>query len=157
MLAKNRIMASIEQELKTKNFFSEQTKANLNIMVTANWLNNKTTALLKPFNVTPEQFNVLRILKGQHPIKICQRDILERMIAKQSNITLIIKKLREKKLIDVQVSDEDKRHYVIALTDLAFPILSDIDLIFEKEMPKINQLSISEAYHLNSLLDKLRE
>lgn len=150
-------MASIEQELKTKNFFSEQTKANLNIMFTANWLNNKTTALLKPFNVTPEQFNVLRILKGQHPTKICQRDILERMIAKQSNITLIIKKLREKVLVDVQVSAEDKRHYVISLTEKSLAVLDDIEVVFAKEMPKINQLSVSEAYHINSLLDKIRE
>lgn len=150
-------MASIEQELKTKNFFSEQTKANLNIMFTANWLNNKSTALLKPFNVTPEQFNVLRILKGQHPTKICQRDILERMIAKQSNITLIIKKLREKVLVDVQVSAEDKRHYVISLTEKSLAVLDDIEVVFAKEMPKINQLSVSEAYHINSLLDKIRE
>ena len=150
-------MASIEKELKTKKFFSEQTKSNLNIMFTANWIHNKTSALLKPFKLTPEQFNVLRILKGQHPEKICQRDILERMIAKQSNITLIIKKLKAKKMINVQISAEDKRHYIISLTDNAFPVLDDIDVVFTKEMPKINQLSVSEAYHLNSLLDKIRE
>jgi len=150
-------MASIGQELKTKSFFSEQTKANLNIMFTSNWINNKVATLLKPFNITPEQFNVLRILKGQHPNSICQREILERMIAKQSNITLIIKKLLEKGYVNVLRSETDRREKIITITDVALQNLEKIDEVFYVEMPKINPLSISEAFHLNSLLDKIRE
>ncbi len=150
-------MASLEKELKTKAFHTEQIKSNLNIMFTSNWINNQVSTLLKPYKLTPEQFNILRILKGQHPNKICQKEILERMIAKQSNITLMIKKLKEKKYIEVLRSSIDKREYVISITDSALAVLVDIDKVFSIEMPKVNKLSVSEAFHLNSLLDKLRE
>jgi len=150
-------MASIEKELKTKSFLNEQVKSNLNVMFTANWLNNQVSALLKPFNVTPEQYNVLRILKGQHPNSICQKEILARMIAKQSNITLIIRKLRDKNLVEVVQLESDRRHYEITISDLALKLINDIEIVFNVEMPKVNNLSVSEAFHLNSLLDKFRE
>ncbi len=150
-------MASIEEELKNPKFPDEQTKSNLNIMFTANWLNNHISTLLKPFKLSPEQFNVLKILKGQHPNTICQKGILERMIAKQSNITLIIKKLKTKKLIVVDRSERDKREYMILISDAALDLLDDIDVVLIKGIPKVNQLNISEAFHLNALLDKLRE
>jgi len=149
-------MASIDEELKIKSFISEQIKSNLNIMFTANWLNNHVSALLKPYKLTPEQFNILRILKGFHPKVMCQKDILERMIARQSNVTLIIKKLKEKKLIEVERSTTDKREYVISITNSALKLLEEVNIVFTKEMPKINQLGASEAFQLNSLLDKLR-
>jgi len=149
-------MASIEEELKSTNFPSEQVKSNLNILFTSNWLNNQVSTLLKPFNVTPEQYNVLRILKGQHPNSICQKEILSRMIAKQSNITLIIRKLKDKKLVLVERLESDRRHYEITISDSALQLLADIDVVFDVEMPKINNLSVSEAFHLNSLLDKAR-
>jgi len=149
-------MASIEKELKSKKFTSEQVKSNLNVMFTSNWLNNQVSALLKPFNITSEQYNVLRILKGQHPNSICQKEILARMIAKQSNITLIIRKLKDKKLVEVERLEADRRHYEITISDLGLSLLVKVDVVFNEEMPKINHLSVSEAFHLNSLLDKAR-
>lgn len=83
-------MKSIEQEIKQKNFDNELVKANVNILFTANWLLNKFSSVLKPINFTHEQFNVLRKLKGSYPNIICQKEILERMIAPNSNITLIV-------------------------------------------------------------------
>ena len=79
------------------------------------------------------------------------------MIAKQSNITLIINKLKAKKLVEVRRSAIDKRVYIISITDSALHLLNEVDVVFKEEMPKINQLSVSEAFHLNSLLDKIRE
>lgn len=57
-------MASLEKEIKQSKFASEHIKANLNVLFTGNWLHNKISAQLKPYNVTHEQFNILRILKG---------------------------------------------------------------------------------------------
>ena len=82
-------MASLEQDIKQKNFANEQVKANLNVLYTANWIYNKISSFLKPHNLTHEQFNVLRILRGSHPKSMCQKDILSRMIAPNSTLTVL--------------------------------------------------------------------
>jgi len=149
-------MASIEQEIKQKKFSNELVKANVNLLFTANWLNNRITSLLKPHNVTHEQFNVLRILKGSHPSKMCQKDILSRMIAPNSNMTLLIKKLRDKNFIEVLQSDRDKREYEIAISETGLMLLSKIEAMLQTKISDFNLLDESEAVVLNTLLDKLR-
>lgn len=149
-------MASIEQEIKQKSFDNELIKANINVLYTANWLNNKISNVLKPHNITHEQFNVLRILKGSHPNNMCQKDILSRMIAPNSNVTLLIKKLKEKNLITVVQSDRDKREYEIAVSHQGLALLTDLELILKAKISEFNHLDETEASTLNSLLDKLR-
>mgnify|MGYP000320055467 CR=1 FL=1 len=149
-------MASIEQEIKQKKFSNELVKANVNLLFTANWLNNRITSLLKPHNVTHEQFNVLRILKGSHPSKMCQKDILSRMIAPNSNMTLLIKKLKDKNFIEVLQSDRDKREYEIAISETGLMLLSKIEAMLQTKITDFNLLDEAEAVVLNSLLDKLR-
>ena len=149
-------MASIEQEIKQKKFSNELVKANVNLLFTANWLNNRITSLLKPHNMTHEQFNVLRILKGSHPRKMCQKDILSRMIAPNSNMTLLIKKLKDKNFVEVLQSDRDKREYEIAISETGLMLLSKIEAIMQTKVTEFNLLDEAEAVVLNSLLDKLR-
>lgn len=150
-------MASLEEEIKQTKFETDQLKANLNVLFTANWLANKISVRLKPHNLTHEQFNVLRILKGSHPKSMCQKDILSRMIAPNSNVTLILKKLIVKKLIQVVQSVEDKREYQINITEDGLTLLETIAKEFKRSNNIINGLTTSEAFHLNALLDKLRE
>lgn len=150
-------MASLEQEIKQSKFQNEQIKANLNVLFTANWLYNKISANLKPYNLTHEQFNVLRILKGSHPKKMCQKDILSRMLAPNSNVTLIVKKLVEKQLITVQQSAIDKREYEINITESGLDLLEEIGKALKSKSNSLGKLSESEAFHINALLDKLRE
>ena len=76
---------TIEEELRTENFASEQSKAELNLLFTANWLYSRITLLLKKYNLTNEQYNVLRILRGQKGTAICQKEILARMLDRNSN------------------------------------------------------------------------
>ena len=149
-------MASIEQEIKQVKFGNELVKANINVLFTANWLNNRISAVLKPFNVTHEQFNVLRILKGSHPNAMCQKDILSRMIAPNSNVTLLIKKLKDKNLIAVLQSDRDKREYEISIAEPGLSLLLEIESILQSKVTDFNQLEESDAKTLNDLLDKLR-
>ena len=75
----------IEDEIKQSKFYSELQKACLNIMFTSNWLNSKTSSVLKPFGLTPQQYNVLRILRGQFPNPVMLGVIQERMLDKMSN------------------------------------------------------------------------
>ncbi len=150
-------MASLEEEIKQTKFKNEQIKANLNVLFTANWLYNKISENLKPFNLTHEQFNVLRILKGSHPQHMCQKDVLSRMIAPNSNVTLIIKKLIAKQLVKVSQSETDKREYQINITETGLGLLEEIENGFNQQQKTFNNLSTSEAFHLNALLEKLRE
>ena len=150
-------MPSIEEEIKQHRFENIQIKANINILYTANWLYNKISLHLKPFRVTHEQFNVLRILRGSHPKSMCQKDILSRMIAPNSNLTLIIKKLVAKKLVKVMQSEKDKREYKINITSQGIELLKGIDNEFKINKSNFSGLSVSEAFHLSALLDKLRE
>ena len=150
-------MATLDREIQQSKFDSEQLKANLNILFTANWLVNKISARLKPYNLTHEQFNVLRILRGSHPKSMCQKDILSRMIAPSSNVTLIVKKLSHKGWIQVVQSEEDKRLYRINITEEGLTLLDVIAADYKQNNVIINRLSESEAFHMNALLDKLRE
>lgn len=150
-------MASLEKEIKQANFASEQVKANLNVLFTSNWIYNRISAFLRPRGLTHEQFNVLRILRGSHPKSMCQKDVLSRMIAPSSNVTLLIKKLLAKKLVTVKQSPKDKREYMINITKQGQTVLKSIDADLQKQQSSLNKLTVSEAFHLNALLDKLRD
>lgn len=149
-------MAALEQELKQRTFPNEMVKANINVLFTANWLYNKISSRLKPFQVTHEQYNVLRILKGSHPKSMCQKDILSRMIAPNSNVTLIVKKLQNKSLIQIGQSEIDRREYQIHITAKGLTLLQNIETEFKKNNDMLGNLTTSEAFHLNALLEKLR-
>lgn len=151
-----KIMASLEQEIHQERFVNDRIKATLNVLYTANWLNNMINASLKPFNLTHEQYNVLRILRGKHPQCMCQKDILRRMIARNSNITLIIKKLVTKSMVQVLPSAKDGREYEISITPKGLELLTLIDKDLESKKDTMSTLSESEAFHLNALLDKIR-
>lgn len=147
---------AIEDKIQARQFDTEQLKANINLLYTANWLYNRVSAMLKPYNVTHEQFNILRILRGSHPRSMCQKDVLSRMVAPQSNITALMKKLVAKKLVVITRSETDKREYVINISDDGLALLKKIDENLRPTASEYSNLSASEAFHLNALLDKLR-
>jgi DNA-binding MarR family transcriptional regulator len=156
-LQPDRFTLSLEKQIKNKPINNEQLKANINVLYTANWLYNKMSAILKPYNLTHEQFNILRILRGSHPKSMCQKDVLSRMIAPQSNITALMKKLVGKGLVVIVKSTTDKREYVINISEQGLELLKKMDTELKPEMVKVSNLSVSEAFHLNSLLDKIRD
>jgi DNA-binding MarR family transcriptional regulator len=147
----------LEDELKSKSFPSEEVKATLNVLFTASWLHARISAHLKPFGVSHEQFNVLRILRGQHPKAVAQKDILHRMIDRSSNLTRILSKLKAKGLVLINRSEADRREYEIELTASALALLESVSESHAKSSKPDIGLSVSEAFHLNALLDKMRE
>lgn len=149
-------MADFENDIQSS-FINERQKADLNVLYTANWVYNKISGNLKPFGLTLEQFNVLRILKGTHPDFMSQKDILARMVAPNSNLTLIIKKLVDKNLIEVNKSANDNRAYEINLTEDGMLKLNEVGEHIKSKKGNFSALSESEAFHLNALLDKIRE
>jgi DNA-binding MarR family transcriptional regulator len=149
-------MADFEKDIQSS-FINERQKADLNVLYTANWVYNKISGNLKPFGLTLEQFNVLRILKVRHPEFMSQKDILARMVAPNSNLTLIIKKLVDKNLVEVNKSAADNRAYEISLTEDGMLKLEELDEHIKSREGNFSALSESEAFHLNALLDKVRE
>lgn len=149
-------MATIEEAIKSKSFENELVKANINLLYTANWLYSRISSKLKPFQLSHEQFNVLRILRGKHPQTMCQKDVLQRMIAPQSNLTTLMRKLSEKQLVEMGQSEHDRREYTINITEKGLAVLAEIDVLFQEVAPTMNGLTVSESFHLNALLDKFR-
>ncbi len=146
----------IEEALKVKNFQSEGQKAFINLLYTAAFLKNNINAQLKPFEITHEQNNVLRIIKGQYPNPVCVKDITERMIEPNSNTTRILDKLEQKQLVKRTPSERDRRELWILLTEKGVLLLQEIENSFSQNNPHPATLSHAEATLLNNLLDKLR-
>ncbi len=145
----------LEDAIQTHNFSSEKQKAVLNLMYTTYILKTRIATLLKEFDLTMEQYNVLRILKGKHPQCMCVKDIAGRMIERSSNVPRIADRLVAKKLIKRYQSKDDKRHTSLLLTDKALDVL-------QKSSDQLNELhhfnikiSEQEAAQLNELLEKI--
>lgn len=146
-------IVKLEQAIKSSNFKTEMHKAGLNILYTAWWLKTITSKELKAYGLTPEQFNVLRILKGQYPAHICVKEIACRMIEKSSNVPRIIDRLEAKKLVRRSTSETDRRETVIVLTEAGINILEHSSERVNNAMERILVMNEDEAKQLNKILD----
>lgn len=135
---------------------SEHHKVALNILCTASWLHSSDASRLKKHSVTPEQYNVLRILRGSHPNKLMLAEITNRMIDKSSNATRLVEKLRQKGLVKREVCEMNRRQVDISITDKGLTLMKSIDAEEHKWIETLKNISKSEAAELNKLLDKLR-
>jgi DNA-binding MarR family transcriptional regulator len=135
---------------------SEHHKAAVNILHTASWLRSSDTARLKKHGITPEQYNVLRILRGSHPDKLMLAEITNRMIDKNSNATRLVEKLRQKGLVKREVCEANRRQVDISITDKGLALMKAIDAEEQKWIDTLKNISKTEASELNRLLDKLR-
>ena len=147
----------IEEALQTSRFRNEAHKAVLNLLYSAYWFTDNFNQLLKPFHITQEQFNVLRILRGSLPNALCGRDIASRMIEKSSNIPRILDRLARKEYIIRQASTGDKRAIDIVITQKALDLLKEMDSVITLGENKLINLSDDEALILNELLEKIRD
>src|SRR5688572_23634892 len=100
---------SLENDLQQEKFSNEFNKAAVNILFTSSWLYNINAARLKAYDITPEQFNVLRILRGTHPEPMMLADITCRMIDKSSNATRLVEKLRQKNFLKREICADNRR------------------------------------------------
>jgi len=145
----------IEEEIQQSKFKSSNQKAIINLIYTANWLSSKQQEFLKPFGITGQQFNILRILKGQHPKSISGTEIKSRMLDRNSDISRLLDRLTLKKLITKNVCPNDKRAFDVAITALGLNLLLSLEKQ-SKVMSQVLQLTEEEAEHLSALLDKGR-
>jgi len=146
----------LEQEIKQEKFHNEHQKAAINILYTGSWLYNINATYLKKFSITPEQFNVLRILRGSFPAPMMLAEITERMIDKSSNCTRLVEKLKQKGFVNRITCENNRRQVDISITDKGQQLLKKIDLGQTSWMETMGKLSKTEAKELNRILDKLR-
>lgn len=147
----------IEDVIKSTTELALGKKTYLNILYTQNLITEEFNEILKPFDLSPEQFNVLRILRGQKgkPVNMC--DIQERMIAKTSNTTRLVDKLLLKDLVTRQVCSKNRRKMEVKITQQGLDLLKELDpLVEEHDNRFANNLSKGELEQLNALLEKYR-
>jgi DNA-binding MarR family transcriptional regulator len=145
----------IEEEIKQPKFKSGHQKALINLLYTASWLQGRQQDFFKPFKITPQQFNILRILKGQHPKSISGTEIKARMLDKNSDVSRLLDRLVGKNLISKQICPNDKRATDISITEQGLELLRDLDK-FQSQIDEVMSLTEEEALQLSNLLDKSR-
>ena len=146
----------IEEEIKQERFSDEIQKLMINQLFTGKWINNLIVKQLKPFELTTQQYNVLRILRGQNNNSISVNAISERMIDKMSNVSRLIDKLVQKKLVQRKINMQDRRQVDVVITERGLELIKEIEKTEPEMKANFNTLSEGEAKQLNDLLDKLR-
>lgn len=145
----------IEEEIKQEKFTSEFEKTAVNILFTSSWLHTVLSNALKPFGISVQQYNVLRILKGQCPKPAMLGLIQERMMDKMSNATRLVDKLIEKGLVDRKQCPMNRRQVDIVITKEGIALLENIQPVLKKVDSSFG-IDAEEARDLNNLLDKFR-
>lgn len=147
---------SLERDIRQEKFANEFQKLVVNVLYTGSWLYHLNSLRLKPFGITPEQFNVLRILRGSHPKALMLADITARMIDKSSNATRLVEKLRAKGFVKREICEDNRRQVDIFITSKGLDLLSKMDKEVDAWHTTLKTISKAEAVELNRILDKLR-
>lgn len=147
------INMKIEEEIKQSKFKSPQQKAVLNLIYTANWLQSRQQDFFKSQGITATQFNILRILKGQHPNSISATEIKSRMLDRNSDVSRLLDRLAQKNLINKSTCPNDRRAADVTITKDGLALLEKISLSLNENAVDLNE---QEAAQLSDLLDKCR-
>ena len=146
----------LEDEIFNKVFDSSYHKLVVNVLFTSSWMTNKLKNELDNYNITTQQFNVLRILRGQHPNPSSVNLIKERMLDKMCDASRIVVRLQEKKLLTRISNIEDRRSVDIHITEKGLDLLQLINVELAIKTSLSENIDDQEARQLNDLLDKLR-
>lgn len=146
----------LENDIKQKHFRNEWQKAMINLTFTHNWLSEKFKTFLDRFDLTAQQFNILRILRGAGgPLSTLQ--IRERMLDKMSDTSRIVDRLILKGFVKKSTCPHDKRLVDVIISEAGLQVLSQIDSLSGEMDSIINGLTHHEALEMNRLLDKIRD
>ena len=146
----------LEEEIAQRKFRNERHKLSVNILYTYGWLTAQHSQIFREQGITSQQFNVLRILRGQHPNPTTIKLIRNRMLDKMSDASRIVEKLRQKGLVVRHISNHDRRHADVFITKKGLKVLAALDKCDKKFDDHTGNLSLKETGSLNALLDKMR-
>lgn len=145
----------LEKEISQKTFKSERQKAMINLIFTHNWAVTMMKQEFADYDITMQQFNILRILRGQYPNPSTVNLLKERMLDKMCDASRMVERLLQKGLIDRCVNKKDRRAVDIMISQKGLDLLAKIDTQHDPDQ-LFKNLTIEEAQTLNSLLDKAR-
>jgi MarR family multiple gene transcriptional regulator MgrA len=146
----------IEHAIQTKGFSSEEQRALINLIYTHNWLQSRSQQFFKKHGLTYQQYNVMRILRGQQPNPASIQLIKERMLDKQSDASRIVDRLLKAKYVKRTISKIDKRVSDVWLSNTGVALMAALDNEIDDQHKMMTSLNNEELQLLNNLLDKLR-
>ena len=147
----------IAEEIKQEKFSSEYSKSVINIIYTSSWLHQRHQEVFKESGLTTPQFNILRILRGQHPNPSTVNLLIDRMLDKSSNASRIVDRLEQKGLVTLKQCKNDRRAVDVYISEEGLKLLAQLDGQLKAYEDRTKKLDEQEALMLNKLLDKLRE
>lgn len=147
---------ALEKEIHQTGFRSEHQKGLLNIFYTYSFLVSQVNESFKKYDITRQQYNVLRILRGQHPNHVSVYTIRDRMLDKMSDASRIVERLRIKGLITRKSAEKDKRAAAVTITEQGLDLLKIMEPETERMDSLLANLSEKEVQQLNNFLDKIR-
>lgn len=147
----------IEDKIKQRKFRNEYHRLLANLSYNYNWILAEQQKILKTFEISFQQFNVLSILRGQHPHAASVNLIKERMLDQSSDVSRIVERLVKKNLVDRKICPKDRRQADVHITQRGLHLLARLDKHSCKVDDLVSNLTSSEAKKLNDLMDKLRK
>lgn len=146
----------LEDEIKQSKFKSNADKAFVNLIFTGNWIGMKQKRYFRKYGISPQQYNVLRILRGQAGEPITILTIQERMLDRMSNASRLVDKLYLKGLVDRTENKMDRRQVDIIISNDGTELLKKIDKEMKLFQSELMNLTEEESQQLSNLLDKMR-
>lgn len=146
----------IDKDIHQVRFQNEYHRASVNILFTYGWLMERIKNFLEPFDITPQQFNILRILRGSYPKPLSTLQLRDRLLDKMSDTSRIVDRLITKGLVKKAISPKDRRLVDITISDKGRKLLQKLDLRQNELDGILGNINESEAETLSKILDKIR-
>jgi DNA-binding MarR family transcriptional regulator len=147
----------IEKDIQQVKFRNQHQKAAINLIYTVAWLRDKTKPIFEAEDITPQQFNILRILRGSFPQPLSTLQIRERMLEKMSDTSRIVDRLIAKGLVKKLICKDDRRLVDVIISDKGKRLLERLDTRQDEIDGVMGKLSENDANILSNLLDKIRD
>ena len=146
----------LEQEIVQHSFKSSKHKALINIIFTYNWIYEKQANVLKPYDISSQQYNILRILRGQYPNPATIKLIKGRMLDKMSDVSRLVERLKAKGLLERKECKNDRRNVDVIISQKGLDLLSELEGKIDSIHELFGVLTDSEIDQLNDCLDRIR-
>ncbi|NBB99641.1 MAG: MarR family transcriptional regulator [Bacteroidetes bacterium] len=148
----------LSELIKQESFASPAQKALLNVMVSSSWVMNELSSMMATYDITPAQYNVLRILRGSHPEPLTCSAVGERLLDRTPDVTRLLNRLEGRALVERQRASHDRRVVEVGITKQGRALLKRMAPEVEAVQQRLTcHLSTHEQRQLSDLLEKLRE
>ena len=146
----------LEKAISSRKFENDYHKAVVNVLYTYGWVTNLLRERLDDYHITLQQYNVLRILRGQYPNPATVNLLKDRMLDKMSDASRIVERLVQKELVTRCTNEKDRRAVDIRISDSGLQLLEKLDQVMNLDQILQENFTAAEAKQLSDLLDKMR-